>query len=200
MQSSLNSPSSRVCISIPTLGNVRAETMEWTLRAFVELAPDVEVHIVSENVPLEHARNVQAQRFLASRCTHLFLLDSDCVPQPGTIQKLLAYELPIVAAPHPTRKGADRLVMALVRSNGHYESHLPTLGLQRVDAVGGSGLLIRRDVFEEYGPPWFRCEYDESGFLHRSEDFVFCERAKERGREVWADYGLVQQHIKEVAI
>ena len=174
--------------------------MEWALRAFVELAPDVEVHIVSENVPLEAARNMQAQRFLASSCTHLFLLDSDCVPQPGTVQKLLAYDLPIVAAPHPTRKGADRVLMALVRSNGHYDTHLPTLGLQRVDAVGGSGLLIERSVMEEYGPPWFRCEYDEQGQLHRSEDFWFCERAKERGHEVWADYGLVQQHIREVAV
>ena len=191
---------SRVCISIPCKGNVRAETMDWTLRAFVELAPDVEVHIVSENVPLEAARNMQAQRFLASPCTHLFLLDADCVPQQGTIQKLLAYGLPIVAAPHPTRKGAERVLMALVRNNGHYAEHLPRLGLPRVDAVGGSGLLIERAVMEEYGPPWFRCEYDEKGQLHRSEDFWFCERAKGRGREVWADYGLVQQHIKEVAV
>ena len=192
--------SPKVCISIPCKGNVRAETMDWTLRTFVQLAPDVEVQIVSENVPLEAARNVQARRFLASDCTHLFLLDSDCVPQIGTIQKLLSYELPIVAAPHPTRKGADRMVMALVRSNGHYATHLPTLGLQKVDAVGGSGLLIERRVMEEYGPPWFRCEYDDRGFLHRSEDFWFCERAKERGHEVWADYGLVQQHIREVAV
>ena len=193
-------PTSKICISIPCKGTIRAETMEWTLRAFVELAPDVRVDIVSENVPLEHCRNIQAQRFLASDCTHLFLLDADCVPQQGTIQKLLSYELPIVAAPHPTRKGAERLVMALVRSNGHYASHLPTLGLQKVDAVGGSGLLIERSVMEEYGPPWFRCEYDERGFLHRSEDFWFCERAIERGHEVWADYGLVQQHIREVAV
>lgn len=190
----------RVTISIPTRGSVRAETMEWTLRAFVALAPDVQVDIVSENVPLEHARNVQAQRFLVSASTHLFLLDADCVPQEGTIEKLLTYELPVVAAPHPTYKGAERLVMALVRRNGHYEAYTPPVGLQRVDAVGGSGLLIQRRVLESYGPPYFRCEYDDQGMLSKSEDFWFCERAKEQGFEVWADFGLVQQHIKEVPI
>ncbi len=112
---------SRVCISIPCKGNVRAETMDWTLRAFVELAPDVEVHIVSENVPLEAARNMQAQRFLASPCTHLFLLDADCVPQQGTIQKLLAYGLPIVAAPHPTRAWTPHVRQCLSCRSGEID-------------------------------------------------------------------------------
>ena len=69
--------SPKVCISIPTKGTNRAETTEWLLRAFVELAPGVEVQIVNDDRPLQHARNVQAQRFLASACTHLFFLDSD---------------------------------------------------------------------------------------------------------------------------
>ena len=187
-------------ISIPTRGTVRAETMEWTLRAFVALAPDVQVDIVSGPFPLEHARNVQAQRFLASPSTHLFLLDSDCVPQEGTVQKLLAYELPIVAAPHATVIKGEVGVMAVERRNGHYVQHRPMTGLQKVDAVGGSGLLIERRVLESYGPPWFRCEYDSGGMLSKSEDFWFCERVREHGFEVWADFGLVQQHIKEVAV
>ena len=190
----------KVCISIPTTGSVRAETMEWTLRAFVDLAPDVEVQIVNDNVPLEGARNIQAQRFLASKCSHLFLLDADCVPQQGTIQRLLAYDLPIVSAPHPTRKGAERVLMALVAHEDGYKEHLPRLGLQMVDAVGGSGLLIERSVFEKLPRPWFRCLYDDDGVLHRAEDFYFCERAKEGGYDIWADYALVQEHIRPVSI
>ena len=190
----------KVCISIPTKGSVRAETMEWTLRAFVDLAPNVEVQIVNDNVPLEGARNIQAQRFLASKCSHLFLLDADCVPQPGTIQRLLTHDLPIVSAPHPTRKGQDRVLMALVSSNGDYKEHLPRLGLQMVDAVGGSGLLIARSVFEKLPRPWFRCLYDDDGLLHRTEDFYFCEQAKKSGYKIWADYAIVQEHIRPVSI
>ncbi len=179
---------------------MRAETVEWLLRAFVELAPNVEVQIVIESRPLQHARNVQAQRFLDSNCTHLFLLDSDCVPKQGTIQRLLAYGLPIVAAPHATTIKGEAGVMAVDRRNGSYVQHLPIKGLQKVDAVGGSGLLIERRVLEEYGPPWFVCEYDERGLLSKSEDFWFCEQAKGRGHDIWADCELVQAHIKEVMV
>lgn len=191
----------RVCISIPTKGSVRAETMEWTLRAFVELAPNVEVHLVVDGAPLQHVRNVQTQRFLASKCSHLFLLDADCVPKPGTIQQLLSHGLPIVSAPHPTRKGSDRVLMALVKSDdGSYKEHLPRQGLQMVDAVGGSGLLITRSVFETLPRPWFRCLYDDDGLLFRSEDFYFCEQAKKCGYDIWADFELVQQHIRAVSV
>jgi len=174
--------------------------MEWTLRAFVELAPEVEVQIVNEGLPLEHVRNVQAQRFLATKCSHLFLLDADCVPVQGTIQRLLSHDLPIVSAPHPTLKGPDRVLMALTASNGAYTEHRPQQGLQMVDAVGSSGLLIERSVFEKLPRPWFRCQYDEDGLLYRTEDFYFCERAKEHGYDIWADYELVQAHIKAMAV
>ena len=190
----------RVCISIPTKGSVRAETMEWVLRTFVELAPHVEVYLVNDGAPLQHVRNVQVQRFLASKCSHLFLLDADCVPKQGTIQRLLSYELPITSAPHPTLKGDDRVLMALTASEGSYKEHLPQQGLQMVDAVGGSGLLVARSVFEALPRPWFRCLYDDDGLLRRTEDFYFCEQAKEHGYEIWADYELVQTHIKEMAV
>ena len=86
------------------------------------------------------------------------------------------------------------------RRNGGDGPHLPNGGVQKVDAVGGSGLLIERRVLEEYGPPWFLCEYDERGLLSKSEDFWFCERAKERGHDIWADCELVQAHIKEAMV
>lgn len=191
---------SRVCISIPTKGNIRAETMEWVLCTFVELAPEVEVQIVCDPSPLQHVRNVQVRRFLTSPCTHLFLLDADCVPQQRTIPRLMAYGFPIISSPHATMINNEVGVMAVDRRNGGYIQHHPMEGLQQVSAVGGSGLLIERRVLEEYGPPWFLCEYDNQGFLTKSEDFWFCERARERGHEIWADFNLVQQHIKERAL
>ena len=180
---------------------MRAETVAWLLGAFVQMAPDVEWLPVVDRRPLEHARNLQVLRFLETRCTHLYLLDADCLPQDGTVQRLLAHGLPIVAAPHATRIGNETGLMVLDSANGQgYVQHRPTEGLQRVDAVGASGLLIRRDVFERLGPPWFACEYDERGLLSRSEDFGFCERAREAGYEIWCDCEMAQVHFVEDAI
>lgn len=184
----------RVAISIPTRGDFRAETVEWLLRAYTQLAPNVEVHIVNTPYPLPHARNEQVHRFLASSCTHLFTLDSDCIPIDGTVQRLLAYDLPVVVAPHASIINGEHGVVALDRVPNGYRQHHPMTGLQKCDAVGGSGLLIRRDVLETMGPPWFMFEFDASGRLSLGEDFYFSERLTKLGIDIWVDFELVQRH------
>jgi len=192
----------RVCISVATKGHMHAATVEWLLRAFAQLAPDVEVHIVRNSNPLQHARCEQVRRFLASECSHMFILDSDCVPQEGTIQKLLSRNELIIAAPHPTVKGNEIGLMVLDRDGaGAYVQHRPLVGLQGPDVVVGcAGLLIHRAVFDIIHDPWFQCVYDEQGFLIRTEDFDFCDRAHAAGLEVWADCDLMQTHWVEVPI
>lgn len=189
----------RVCISCVTKGTLRAETVEWLLRTFVQLAPQVEVDIVTDPRPLEHARNTQVHRFLATACTHLFILDSDCVPQNGTIQKLLGLKKLITAAPHPTQKGHEIGLMVLDKIGDTYVQHRPWTGLQRVDAVGTSGLLVEREVFSHFGPPWFRCVYDDKGLLTKSEDFWFCDQAC-RFTEIWAACDIPQGHMVTVRL
>ena len=193
----------RVCISIATKQSIDAQTVLWLLQAFVQLAPEVEVSIVANSMPLQHARCEQVKHFLTTRCTHIFLLDSDCVPQEQTIQKLLAYDLDIVSAPHPADKGYETGLMVLDRKeDGHgYIQHYPLEGLQGPDVVVGcAGLLIKRHVFDLIKNPWFTCRYDKQGFLTKTEDFDFCDRARAAGIAVWADCSLVQQHKVSITI
>jgi len=181
---------------------MHAATVEWLLRAFTQLAPDVEVQIVRTPNPLQHARCEQVRRFLATDCSHMFLLDSDCVPQDRTIQKLLVHKQLIVSAPHPSMKGNEIGLMVLDRDGkGAYVQHRPLVGLQGPNVVVGcAGLLIHRTVFDIIHDPWFQCVYDEQGFIVRTEDFDFCDRAHAAGLDVWADCNLVQQHWIEVPI
>jgi len=186
---------SRVCISTPTKGLIRAETYAWALRTFAELAPDVEVDPVITPKPLDHARNLQVIRFLKTQCTHLFLLDSDCLPRDQTIQRLLAYGLPIVTAPHPAVIGDELGLVVLDRAPDGYVQHHPLSGFQGPDVVvGGAGLLIERQVFEKLEPPWFQFLYDKRGLLNCGEDFFFCDRAHKAGFQIWADCDIPQIH------
>jgi GT2 family glycosyltransferase len=192
-----------VCISIVTKRDIYAGTARWLLRTFVDIAPNVEVHIIDDPRPLQHARCLQVQRFLASECTHLFLLDSDCVPKFDTIKRLLAHKLPIVSAPHPALKGDEFGFMVLDRNpNGPgYIQHTNLDGLQGPDVVVGcAGMMIHRDVFKTISTPWFACEYDENGFITKTEDFYFCEKAHASGIGVWADCTLFQRHYINVMV
>jgi len=182
---------------------MRVETANWRLQAYEQLRPRVEVQTVVTPKPLQHARSDQVVQFLESRCTHLFMLDSDCLPQVGTIQRLLAHDLPLVAAPHRANLGGQIVTMVLDRTAkpGRYLPHKPLVGLQGPDVVVGcAGMLIRREVFERLGPPWFQCTYDEQGMIIDTEDFDLCHRWHAVGGEVWADCGLIQKHVVERVI
>lgn len=189
----------KVLISTPTKENMRVETADWRLREVMRLAamPGVSVAVdtVKTRKPLQHARNVQVWSLLSTDCTHLFLLDADCVPQENTIPELLAYNLPIISAPHESEINGERGLMVVDPAPGGYVQHHPMVGLQGPNVrVGCGGLLIAREVFEALSPPWFVCEYDGRGELVLSEDFYFCERALFAGYEVWAQCDLWQEH------
>ncbi len=178
---------------------MRAETVRWLLHTFVQLAPRVHVDIVNDPRPLEHARNTQVHRFLATDCSHLFILDSDCIPVDGTIDVLLALDGLVVTAPHPTQKGHETGLMVLDKKDDTYVQHRPWTGLQKVDAVGTSGLLIKREVFMHFGPPWFRCVYDGRGLLTKSEDFWFCDQVR-KFTDILAVCSLPQTHMVTVRL
>jgi GT2 family glycosyltransferase len=83
--------------------------------------------------------------------------------------------------------------MALDRAPDGYVQHHPMEGLQKVDAVGGSGVMLRREVIERLGSPWYMDEYTD-GLLTLSEDFYLSRRLVEAGYEIWTDFSLVQWH------
>jgi len=188
----------KVLISTPTKGDIRARTADWRGREVISLLQNPDVGVAWDTVitrkPLQHARNMQVWRFMDTDCTHLFLLDSDCVPQPGTVAKLLAYDMPIISAPHECTINGEKGLMVVDKTPDGYVQHHPLEGLQQADAVGCGGLLIAREVFEMLGQPWFRCRYDGQGLLVSSEDFDFCERAIDAGYEIWVQCDLWQEH------
>ncbi len=62
-------------------------------------------------------------------------------------------------------------------------------GLMRIDGCGCGAMLVRRQVFEKVGYPWFRL----GGGV--GEDFDFCLKAAEAGYEIWADCSVICGHI-----
>lgn len=194
----------RILISIATKRNLHAELVKWLLTSYSDDSPHG-VDIVNVPEPLSHARNLQVKRFLESDYDVLFIVDSDCVP-PRTALKLIEdLNLPILSIPHPAVKlGADgqeeRALMMLDKVPGGYRSHFPVEGLQEVDAVGCSGLAIKREVFHRLKEPYFRFLFDDHGFLIQGEDFDFCDRAKKAGFKIYVWCEDVQRHYVETCL
>lgn len=204
----------RVLISIPTKGEIRAETVGWLLK-FVKHAHKKGIaagtQIVVSPYPLDHMRNKQVKGFLETDYTHMFLLDADCEPPEDCVEKLLEHDLDIVAAVAPGVVEGNIVFTAAVideEADGPFKykmhsprsPHLPK-GLQEIDACGATGVLIKREVLEKMSYPWFKTLVSPDGETIRSgEDFFFCAKAKEVGFKVYADFDIVQRHYKVVSL
>ena len=205
-----------VLISIPTREEIHAQTVGWLLNA-TKIAKDigykVTVQILQSPYPIEMQRNNQVKNFLDSEeYTHLFLLDSDCVPQQLTIEKLLDYDLDVVASVAGALINGVHCITAATRVAPEdvvdgkeylfpYSEDKTKTDLEEVDAVGATGVLIKRHVIEALEPPYFEVIYNEDGTsVNLGEDYYFCQKIKEAGFKIFADFGLRQNHYKTVAI
>src|SRR5262249_40541247 len=54
-----------------------------------------------------------------------------------------------------------------------------------------AGMLIRRDVIDRLGDPWFR----SSGGVFLNEDVMFCQRARAQGFRVFATADVTMGHL-----
>jgi hypothetical protein len=144
-------------------------------------------------------QNLVAQRCLDEGFDFLWLMGDDHSFAPDLLERLLvsaqAYDLPILVplcstrrAPfslvdygrNPDPNGPDYLSVSL--------ADIPAEGIIELDAAGSAGMLIRRDVLEAIEFPWFENS-------PRSEDIVFCEKAKAAGFTVHADVACRLGHI-----
>lgn len=73
---------------------------------------------------------------------------------------------------------------------------IPPEGVFEVDAAGSAGMLIRREVLDTLGDPWFNSTPDKEGRqVVLNEDITFCLRAREAGFRVWATTAATMGHL-----
>jgi hypothetical protein len=68
---------------------------------------------------------------------------------------------------------------------------IPETGVFEVDAAGSAGMLIRREVLEEIGDPWF----ESTGGVVLNEDVNFCMTARDAGFRVFATADVTMGHL-----
>jgi len=161
----------------------------------------------------ELARNVAIADFLINhpKKTHIFFLDDDSPPANDyTIEVLLRHNKPVVCAPTPIcryeRDDQHFLFLwnTIVTKEGHTEENpkLENVGpdelpkrLFKCYRVGGTGLLVRRDVLKKLKPPYQLTTYNEHWTdVLKSEDIYFSDKIRAAGYEIWADGETVCGH------
>jgi len=146
------------------------------------------------------ARNDLCEQTLRDGHSHLWFMDDDHAFPPQMVHKLLVHDKPIVSPICLTRVHPFKPVQYTERNEDNDLQYLPiplskanTDGLVEIQAGGCAGMLIRRDVLEAIEPPWFE-------YADRSEDIIFCEKAKAAGFDLYADLSLRLGHVTTAVV
>jgi hypothetical protein len=162
---------------------------------------------------VSRARNLLAQDMLESDCDYLLFIDSDINFEPEDIMRLMAWgsdpRKGIVAAV-PRTRSENKVYIANLDYDENHELTMNSMGLVRAERVATAFMLVRREVFVTLAaahPEWeyydqrsdrmLSCMFDfmktDEGYI--GEDFLFCDRAREHGFEVWIDPSITLGHM-----
>jgi len=143
------------------------------------------------------ARNNIINLALENKSDYLLFLDSDMVPTPDMIQRLLSHKKEVVGALAFSRSYPhDPITMRLWNDKEYYRS-IPNGELMDVDATGGACLLIDMKVFKKIEYPWFDFSVYQGEKTAYSEDVIFCRKLKNAGFKIFIDTGLSVGHISD---
>lgn len=127
-------------------------------------------------------------------CTHVLYIDSDMrFPKDG-LDRLLAHDKPIVAANYCTRKFPLKPVAF---GDDYTEERVVTkpdsTGLEPIASIGMGFMLIKTEVFEKIGMPYFMIGFSQKTQEYTGEDIYFCRKARAAGFDVFLDHDLSKE-------
>ena len=191
-----------ILVSMPILDTVEPDTMMYV--AALARRTDVSIAPV-KGAPVDHVRNRIGRIVLDNATfTHVFMFDSDVIPPPDALDRLLEVDAPIVSGITPVC-AEDMIVgnVMLMDENGK-ERHFIMNWDRRAEpfdvSVAGTGcILVRREVFEQVPWPWFRFEehYPEGRV---GEDMYFCAKARQYGFAIKAHPNVICDHYKKFSL
>lgn len=136
-------------------------------------------------------RNLLIAETLRCEADYLFSVDSDVLPPPHALRRLLAAEKPLIGARVPNDLHLSgphwrcNFLCADARGRLRHPRTFPRDAVIPVDVVGAA-VLIARAVLES------GCRYEPAP---TGEDEGFCRRAKAAGFQPWVDTGLTCRHL-----
>lgn len=201
-----------VLVAIPHRGSQPpAETAASVISACAFLK-DADMIGVRRPYSVCNARNEAVRRLLESEHTHLMFVDEDVHIPPDCITGLLSLDTDIATGqvpcihPHVTGLNIPFLPIVTEEVTGKFGKDVKFRWVKdskRILRCGAACLLVKREVFESLGFPWFRwlADTEESHMAEPvGEDVDFCDRAIAAGFEIKVHGQVRCSHIKETDI
>jgi len=207
----------KIFFGLPAYDHKVSLKMALSLMAFAGVAKehgiDISVGSLCGCSVVSRARNLIVQDFLETDCTDLMFIDSDINFQSEDVLRLMSWATVSgrdVVAGVPRTRDDNRVYIATLDTSDDGNVIMDNMGLVRADRVATAFMLIRREVLvklKEDHPEWlchdaktgkhissiFDFKNTPEGYM--GEDFLFCDRAREKGFGVWIDPTIKLGHM-----
>lgn len=206
-----------IFIALPAYDFKVSLKLAVSLARFAQEAPkhgiSVQIGSICGCSVVSRARNLLVKDLLESDCTELLFIDSDINFEPEAIFRLMAWgsdEKKGIVAAVPRVRDVNKVYIADLEYDENRELTMNRQGLVRAERVATAFMWVNRKVFEdlvEANPEWtywdkragknlsavFDFKVTPEGYI--GEDFLFCDRAREAGYEVWIDPTISLGHM-----
>lgn len=131
----------------------------------------------------------------SGRCEWVWIIGDDHTFEPDIVLRLLAHNVPVVA-PLTLKRSHPNTSVAYDETGQVLRFGPEDRGLRSVAALGNAGMLVRRDVLDAIGDPWFTV----GGIDRAKEDLAFCRRLREHSIPIHVDLDTWMGHITPVEV
>lgn len=188
-------------IGIPCRGNVDPQWAYWLKELNIpqEHFSDYEL-LMPQNMQVDEARNYIVEKMKGD---YVFFLDSDVLCPSDTIQRLMTHKKDVVSGLYFTKKAPfSPNIFKKSDADGRWDTYVfydhvaKKNPLIEVGSAGMGCCLIKKEVLDKVGMPWF---YFTNGYKkdiqRESEDHSFFRRCGEEKIKVFCDTSIKCGHI-----
>jgi hypothetical protein len=208
----------KIMLGLPTYDFKVTAKLAISLASFCVQAQqhgvDIQICNISGCSVVSRVRNLIAKDFLDSDCTDLMFIDSDINFEAEDIFRLMAWNSDPkkgIVAGIPVARKKGKVYISTLDTDEEDNIFMNYMGLVKAKRVATAFMMIRREVFEKLKdthPEWVYHDEKKVGdeviaFFdfalkdgeYIGEDFLFCDRARELGYEVWIDPTIKLGHM-----
>lgn len=181
----------KILIGIPTAKYIEVETFKSIYDLIIPDGYEVTFQYFY-GYRIDQIRNLISS-WVVNGYDYLFSVDSDISFAPDTLLKLLRLDKPIVGGVYRQRNTEQHLEVYDTNYRRMEWSQL-AFEIREIGALGFGCVLIKREVFDAIGHPWFEYHVSLDHNQTFSEDLDFCKKARARGFSVWVDSSILCGH------
>lgn len=199
----------RIFIALPVVGGYYPQMINSMFKLLMQ-NPGGHTFVpfpMSNESLISRARSRLASFFLDSDCDYLLSIDADIEFPSDAVDRLICHDKDIIAAPYPVKSTPTRWAVGF---NADPPAYLEGVVPVRYVSTGFS--LVKRHVIEALSTPDLKFyevndsrsyhaiylpmlhESDTGVRLYLSEDYAFCQRAKDAGFEIFCDFDIRLRH------